>query len=181
MTAPTDSFAAVVAELPPMAELIKVIAAESPEFSAWRNAQPDKYWKNWELGAIRIGYELGLRRIERLDAEMREALLIANQRGDEWRRKFNDDTDTIAELRARLEACEKALKGLYDMYSHAWDLADGSGLIMLADSIPRFEAAHNAAHLALGYPELIGDEEDELASRPSPDAMGGEGGGKGNR
>jgi len=46
-------------------------------------------------------------RIERLDAEMREALDIANQRGDEWRRKFNEDTNTIAELRAKLAACER--------------------------------------------------------------------------
>lgn len=52
-------------ELPDMKELIKRIGIESLEFTRWRNAQLDKYWVNWELSAIRIGYELGLATKER--------------------------------------------------------------------------------------------------------------------
>ena len=97
-------------------------------------------------------------RLERIDAEMR----LTNE---ELSGAVGQYYELTKELRAKLAACESALKGLYDMYSHAWDLSDGSGLIMLADSIPRFEAAHHAAHLALGYPELICDEDDDIASR----------------
>lgn len=63
-------------------------------------------------------------------------------------------TDEVLQLRA-------ALKDLTDMYTHAWDLVDG-GLIMLPPSIPRFEAAHNAAMLALGI-KLVDPEEEEAA------------------
>jgi hypothetical protein len=69
----------------------------------------------------------------------------------------------LAALRAQVDGLRAALKGLYDMYTHAWDLADGSGLVMLADSIPRFESAHSAAHLALGYPPLVTVEDIEAA------------------
>ncbi len=74
--------------LPSMADLITVIAAESPEFSAWRNAQPDKYWKNWELSAIRIGYELGLRADAGNDATI-ERLTIENAELTKFRTMIN--------------------------------------------------------------------------------------------
>lgn len=42
----------------------------------------------------------------------------------------------------------EALGELHGMYSYAWDLVDG-GLMMFADSIPKFEAAHAKAAKAL--------------------------------
>lgn len=42
----------------------------------------------------------------------------------------------------------EALEELHGMYSYAWDLVDG-GLMMFADSIPKFEAAHAKAAKAL--------------------------------
>lgn len=41
-----------------------------------------------------------------------------------------------------------ACKALFEMYSHAWDRADGS-LVMLPPSIPRFEEAHEMAAVAI--------------------------------
>lgn len=54
----------------------------------------------------------------------------------------------LAETQQQLAAVRAALKGLSDMYSHAWDSVDGN-LLMIGDSIPRFEAAHEAAMQAL--------------------------------
>lgn len=42
------------------------------------------------------------------------------------------------------DALRAALKGLSDMYGHAWDLVDG-GLFMNESSTARFEKAHKAA------------------------------------
>jgi hypothetical protein len=39
----------------------------------------------------------------------------------------------------------EALEALSRMYSHAWDRADGGGLMMLPPSIPQFEEAHAKA------------------------------------
>lgn len=52
-------------------------------------------------------------------------------------------------LLSRIRELEEALRGLSNMYTHAWDLADGGGLIMLPPSIERFEASHEAARAAL--------------------------------
>lgn len=46
-----------------------------------------------------------------------------------------------ARLKEENRRLRAALKGLSDMYGHAWDLADG-GLIMTKASMSRFEAAH---------------------------------------
>jgi hypothetical protein len=93
-------------------------------------------------------------RIERLDAEMREALDIANQRGDEWRRKFNEDTDTIADLRAKLAACE----GVTDEMVEAALLSDET-------AVERWKGK------GIPAPEILMLEaiEAALASRAAPD------------
>jgi hypothetical protein len=57
---------------------------------------------------------------------------------------------------ARIAELEAALRGLSDMYSHAWDLVAG-GLVMQPPSIPRFEEAHRVARIALGHP-FVGDD-----------------------
>ena len=54
----------------------------------------------------------------------------------------------VVELKKRISTLEIALRELSAMYSHAWDAVDGS-LLMLPESIPRFEAAHRAAEAAL--------------------------------
>jgi hypothetical protein len=54
----------------------------------------------------------------------------------------NAGADEIVKLRA-------ALKGLSDIYTSAFDLVDG-GLILLPDSVPRYEAANKMAMEALG-------------------------------
>lgn len=51
-----------------------------------------------------------------------------------------------------------ALKGLSDMYARTWDRADGA-LVMMPDSVPRFEQAHRAALIALGEPVYDIDEQ----------------------
>lgn len=60
---------------------------------------------------------------------------------------------TDYQLEQKLETLRKALRGLERMYSDAWD-GVGGGLVIL--DIPRFEAAHKAAHkaarIALGTP-----------------------------
>lgn len=60
-----------------------------------------------------------------------------------------------------VEKLRSALKGLSDMYTHAWDLADG-GLMMMESSMDRFEKAHQVAYDVLNpdHP-LISDEDDE--------------------
>ncbi|WP_162730861.1 hypothetical protein [Achromobacter xylosoxidans] len=59
------------------------------------------------------------------------------------------------ELRRRAMAAEElancavdSLRKLSDMYQHAWD-TDNGNLVMLAESIPRFEAAHGKAQAFL--------------------------------
>lgn len=60
-----------------------------------------------------------------------------------------------------VEKLRSALKGLSDMYTHAWDLAEG-GLMMMESSMDRFEKAHQVAYDVLNpdHP-LISDEDDE--------------------
>lgn len=43
----------------------------------------------------------------------------------------------------------EALRGLSEMYVHAWDIVDG-GLMMMGESVPMFEEAHEKARAALG-------------------------------
>lgn len=59
------------------------------------------------------------------------------------------------QLRRRAMAAEElancavdSLRELSDMYQHAWD-TDNGNLVMLAESIPRFEAAHGKAQAFL--------------------------------
>jgi hypothetical protein len=69
-----------------------------------------------------------------------------------------------------VEKLRSALKGLSDMYSHAWDLVDG-GLMMHGSSVERFESAHNAAYALLNpdHPLITGDkEEEERAAAQEP-------------
>lgn len=63
---------------------------------------------------------------------------------------FGECHDEIARLRA-------ALKDLSDMYTHAWDRADGD-LVMMGASVPRFEKVHSAARIALGEKDLFDGE-----------------------
>lgn len=60
-------------------------------------------------------------------------------------------------LRSQLAIKDKALADLSNMYSHAWDLVDG-GLMMMPDSIPKFEDAHAAARKALDFNDIELDE-----------------------
>ena len=62
---------------------------------------------------------------------------------------------TIDLLQERMAQAERekaqlveALSGLSKMYASAWDLVDG-GLVMLPDSIPKFEKAHSIAYATL--------------------------------
>lgn len=50
------------------------------------------------------------------------------------------------------------LRQVDDLYSHAWDRADG-GLSMFGSSVPKFEAAHTAVREALGIKLLAADKE----------------------
>lgn len=52
--------------------------------------------------------------------------------------------DIAREIEQERDALRAALKGLSDMYGHAWDLIDG-GLFMNESSTARFEKAHKAA------------------------------------
>ena len=66
----------------------------------------------------------------------------------------------VAMVKAAIDAC----RGLSQMYSSTWDSANGD-LLMLAPSIPRFEAAHRKAIDFLnefdGKPPIhYGDEDD---------------------
>lgn len=45
-----------------------------------------------------------------------------------------------------------ALKELSDMYAHAWDTVNGD-LLMMGDSVKRFEKAHDRARAALAVPD----------------------------
>lgn len=69
--------------------------------------------------------------------------------------------DTIDLLTARVAELEGALREMAEMYSHAWDRADGD-LTMIASSVIRFDEACRKARIALGEP-LYGDngESDE--------------------
>jgi hypothetical protein len=51
-----------------------------------------------------------------------------------------------------------ALAGLEAMYVYTWDRVDGA-LVMMPDAIPKFEAAHKAARVALGIHLIEIDEE----------------------
>lgn len=46
---------------PSVGELSRELWHEDEAFSAWVRAMPDKYWAKYDLSAIRLGYELGLR------------------------------------------------------------------------------------------------------------------------
>ncbi len=48
-----------------------------------------------------------------------------------------------------IEQLRAALKGLSDMYARTWDRVDGA-LVMMPETIDRFEAAHEKASVALG-------------------------------
>lgn len=65
--------------------------------------------------------------------------------------------DPHGECAAEIARLRSALEGLSNMYSYAWDLADG-GLMMMPDSIPKFEAAHAAARTALGFNDIDEDQ-----------------------
>lgn len=56
-----------------------------------------------------------------------------------------------------IERLRDALAGLSDMYAHAWDRADGA-LVMMPESVKRFEAAHEKARAALGR-QFVDDAE----------------------
>lgn len=66
--------------------------------------------------------------------------------------------DPHGECRHEIERLRGALEGLSAMYSSAWDLSDGGGLIMLPPSMERFEAAHAAARVALGFKDVDPEE-----------------------
>lgn len=51
-------------------------------------------------------------------------------------------------LLSKLAIAREALKDITKMYSHAWDLVNG-GLMMMPDSIPQFEKAHEKVEKAL--------------------------------
>lgn len=46
---------------PTPVELAQELMREDEAFSAWVRAIPDKFWAKYDLSAIRLGYELGLR------------------------------------------------------------------------------------------------------------------------
>lgn len=59
---------------------------------------------------------------------------------------------TMCDIQAdRLELLTEALSDLSDMYAHVWDRVDGA-LVMLPQSIKRFERAHAKARIALRRP-----------------------------
>lgn len=62
------------------------------------------------------------------------------------------------EMAREIERMRAALKSVDDLYSHAWDRADG-GLSMFGSSVPKFEAAHKAVREALGIKLLEADAE----------------------
>ena len=63
-------------------------------------------------------------------------------------------SDIRNQLDAHADALEErqeliaALRGLSEMYVHSWDLVSG-GLVMLGDSLPKFERAHETARALL--------------------------------
>lgn len=77
------------------------------------------------------------------------------------KRTANQDPMALYQENQRLLA---ALKELDAMYAHCWDLVDG-GLTIMPPSIPRFEAAHFAARVAIrraeGATECICDWADD--------------------
>lgn len=106
--------------LPTMPELVAIIATESPSFTAWRNAQPDKFWKNWELSAIRIGYELGLTaQSAELAAISSQAPKPASAGGGPWKslaerarwyvEYYDDEAEELAGNRERRDEAKRIL------------------------------------------------------------------------
>lgn len=69
----------------------------------------------------------------------------------------SDAADEVASLRAQLAEALAALKGLSDLYGHAWDRVDGA-LVMMGDSVDRFEKAHADAYDVLN-PGALTDEQ----------------------
>ena len=64
---------------------------------------------------------------------------------------------TMAEAANDIELLRAALKGLSDLYSYAWDRVDGGLMMMPEGGVPKFEAAHKAALIALGVEVYDGD------------------------
>ncbi len=83
--------------------------------------------------------------VERLRASARQCLssLYADV--------YNEAADALEASLAREERLRSALKGLSDMYVNTWDLVNGD-LVMPADGVERFEAAHAKARAALSTP-----------------------------
>lgn len=83
---------------------------------------------------------------------------MTNQRVEEllkWRRGetglTRTPTATELGLLQEVERLREALQGLSDMYARTWDRVDGA-LLMMPESVARFEAAHRKAFVALGDP-----------------------------
>lgn len=70
--------------------------------------------------------------------------------------------DLAEEAANEIERLQEALQGLSDMYARTWDRVDGA-LVMMPDSVARFEAAHKKASIALGQ------SQDEPSDEPAPD------------
>lgn len=76
---------------------------------------------------------------------------IGNKMADicnQWEALYDKAAAERNELREQRDELLAALKELSAMYTHTWDSVNGD-LLMLVDSIPRFEAAHEKARAAL--------------------------------
>ncbi len=68
-----------------------------------------------------------------------------------------DDVTDYGLAADMIDSLAAALKGLSDMYSFSWDLVDGGLMMMPERGVPKFEAAHKAALLALGVEVYDGE------------------------
>lgn len=70
-----------------IAELEKRADGEDAQFTAWRNAIPDKHWVRLDLHALRVGYELGKTNAKADDVrgEVTDAIRLGNDRYERLR------------------------------------------------------------------------------------------------